>query len=361
MKKLIGIAATLYLILFIHLNVAAQFSNLEALLTEGYTIPEMENVMKQVTYKNYKKWMKGKNYKYKEEMHNGFTQVFDKNDIVTIVLYFSPDDHELKHVIFFSSPQKFYMAEAELEKEGYKKIKVEKEKNDSGIMDDLITWKKDGNPYVFISSHKEYFVQIKITEENDKKARAEKIKKAEKLEIRDSRPDRIFYSYAYDSICKFGFSMGTINTRSLGVYFTARVNPEVFTSGAANGTVDNKGIVTGGQFTSWGNDWRFNNVIRTGIAEGMIGLTKKIIYPLWVYTGVGVSYNQSFWEMDIHDNNGDYFATDWVKNTDEAKFNPVVESGLIVDFNGFNIRGGLKTHDFKEITLTLGVGFSLVR
>jgi ankyrin repeat protein len=195
--------------------------------------------------------------------------------------------------------------------------------------------------------------------ENQYLAKVEKIKR--RKSIRDGRNDRFFYTYAYDSICNYGFSVGTLNNKSIGFYFTARANDDFFTSSGSNGTVDNSREVTGGQYTNWGNDWRFNDKTKKGILEGVIGINKKIAYPLWVYAGAGVTYSQTYWEMDIYDNLGDYHDTGWLKNTDEQNYTPIFESGFIVDLKGFNIRGGAKTDKFNKFILTLGIGFSLSR
>ncbi|MFZ4771249.1 MAG: toxin-antitoxin system YwqK family antitoxin [Ferruginibacter sp.] len=173
-----------------------------------------------------------------------------------------------------------------------------------------------------------------------------------------NRADRFFMSYVYDSVCKTGISFGRIKNRGVGMYLTARFNSDGFKTGGANGIVDNKGVVTGGQFSKWGNDWRFKNEIKTGNIEIMAGLTQKITYPLWIYAGAGASFNTVFWKMDIYDNLGDYFDTDWVKNDEASKLKPVFEGGLIVDLGGFNIRGGVKTQTFKEMIVTMGLGFS---
>ena len=177
-------------------------------------------------------------------------------------------------------------------------------------------------------------------------------------EKRDSRKDRYYVAFTYDSICTYGISGGTINNNSIGYYFTLRSNDNA-TLGGPNGTVDNNGVVTGGQYINWGNDWRFKNKIKTGTTEFLLGLTKKIAYPLWIYAGAGVSYNNVFWEMDIYDNLGDYFVTDWVENREAEKFNPVYEAGLIIDLKGFNLRGGMKTKTLKDMTFTVGIGFSI--
>ena len=212
-----------------------------------------------------------------------------------------------------------------------------------------------------IKKNKSYVHFSSVYSIREKEYLAEVERRAKIMQRRNGRDNRFFITYAYDSICKYGVSWGTINNKTIGVYVTARANSEAFTSGGSNGTVDNKGVVTGGQFTKWGNDWRFKNEIKTGTAEVIIGLTKKITYPLWVYAGAGASYNTEFWQMDIYDNLGDYFDTDWVKNSEAGKIKPVFEAGMIVDLKGFNIRAGVKTQTLKEMTLTLGIGFSLAR
>lgn len=195
----------------------------------------------------------------------------------------------------------------------------------------------------------------------DKPDLEEKIKLAKRLSIRYGRPDRFFYTYAYDANCKIGFSFGTTNNQIVGAYFTMRCNSIFFSSTGSNGTVDNSGVVTGGQFYNWGNDWRYKNETRTGTAEALIGMTKKITYPLWLYAGIGVSYNEVSWKMDIYDNLGDYYDTDWVKNSDESKFSFAMETGAIIDLSGFHLRTGLKMNNFENLTVTLGLGFSLER
>jgi len=196
---------------------------------------------------------------------------------------------------------------------------------------------------------------------SDKSDLNNKIKHANRLAIRYGRPDRFFYTYAYDANCKIGLSVGTVNNQTIGAYLTVRSNSDFFASSGQNGTVDNNGVVTGGQFENWGNDWRYKNEILTGTLEGLIGITKKISYPLWIYSGIGFSYNEVAWKMDIYDNLGDYYDTDWVKNSDESKFTFAMETGLIIDLSGFNVRTGFKINNFQNLTLTLGIGFSLER
>lgn len=189
---------------------------------------------------------------------------------------------------------------------------------------------------------------------------AEQIHRTERLIIRYSRPDRMYYAYTYDRIDKIGLSLGTINNQLIGVYGTVRSNSEFFSLSSPNGTVDNSGEVTGGQFASWGNNWEFKNEVSNANCEFLMGITKKLSFPIWAYAGLGISYNSLYWRMAIYDNLGDYYDTFWVKNSDETFVKPVFESGLILDLNGFNLRGGFKFVHGKS-HLSLGIGFSLER
>ena len=195
----------------------------------------------------------------------------------------------------------------------------------------------------------------------DKSNLNSKIKHSNRLATRYGRPDRFYYTYAYDERCNIGFSWGSINNTSVGAFVTVRCNSNFFSSAGPNGNVNNKGVVTGGQYVKWGNDWRFKDEIRTGLVESVVGITKKVTYPFWIYSGVGVSYKDVAWKMAIYDNLGDYFDTDWVNNSDESKIAFASEAGMILDLNGLNVRTGLKTNDFKDFMLTIGVGLSFKR
>lgn len=131
------------------------------LLADGYSITEMEEIAKNITYSNYKKWMKKKGYKYSEEMHNGYTQVYMKGEVVQIGLFFSPDDKEMKYSIFYSSPQKFYRAKGQLEDGGFVQSNLKLIDNETGgSAYEEITWKKRGNPYTFVTNTKNNSIQI---------------------------------------------------------------------------------------------------------------------------------------------------------------------------------------------------------
>lgn len=179
---------------------------------------------------------------------------------------------------------------------------------------------------------------------------------AQRKKTRYGRPDRFFLSYVYDSITPIGLSIGTVNNQSVGMYLTFRMNEEFLTS-SAYFTVNNKGELDGNVY----DDIRPTNESRDGNADIMLGLTKKITYPLWIYAGGGVTIHNHWEEMSTYSDNGTFYETEWVKNTDEKFVKPVAEAGIIVDLMGFNVRAGGKIIDFKDIYYSLGIGFSFKR
>ena len=182
------------------------------------------------------------------------------------------------------------------------------------------------------------------------------LKTATRKKLRYSRPDRGYLAYVYDSLMPIGLSIGNVNNTKVGMYLTARMNGN-FATKQAYYTVDNSGKLDGNTYS----DIRFANVVRVGQAEAVIGFTKKITYPLWLYAGAGVSMRKVWWEMDTYSDRGTYYETEWVRNTDESKLSPLFDAGAIIDLSGLHLRGGIKTTDFKEIKYSVGIGFSWKR
>ena len=109
------------------------------------------------------------------------------------------------------------------------------------------------------------------------------------------------------------------------------------------------------------DDVRPTGETRTSHFDGTLGLTKKIAFPLWLYAGGGINYSQLSIQVDEYNDSGRFVESEWIKNTDQQFIKPVVEAGAIIDVGGFQLRGGGKMIDFKDIYYTLGVGFSFRR
>jgi tetratricopeptide (TPR) repeat protein len=208
-----------------------------------------------------------------------------------------------------------------------------------------------------ISSQKtalEYFQNVKSYCPGSYATIDKDIKKSSRRLTRYSRPDRGYYAYAGDSLSPIGFSFGTINNTKLGAYATIGLNSELFTDGAFY-TVDNDGKFDGDIATY---EKRPTGASTTGSFTAMFGLTKKVFYPFWWYGGVGTVYKVQYIEYQEY-LDGSYYGTEWVKNTDETSWNFAAETGIIFDFEGFNVRGGVKTINFSSFIPSFGVGFSI--
>ena len=179
------------------------------------------------------------------------------------------------------------------------------------------------------------------------------IKLAKRKQLRYGRPNRGYLSYVYDSLAPIGISLGSVNNKKLGLYITGNINEAIFTKTAIY-TVDNAGNTEGAVWT----DVRSKNIEKIGYGDFILGFTKKITYPLWIYAGGGVSMKTVFWQMDTYRDDGTLYETEWAKNTDESTITPLADAGLILNLKALHLRAGVKSGDFKTIRYTAGIGFS---
>jgi hypothetical protein len=183
------------------------------------------------------------------------------------------------------------------------------------------------------------------------------IKRANRLKTRYGRPDRGFVAFITDSFHTIGLSMGTINNPEVGGYFSIKINPEIFSSSTYY-TVDSNGVFDGNVF----EDIRPTREEKIGKFSMMGGITKGIVYPLWLYAGVGFAHSVKWIEVDQYDTRGDYYSTEWVRNSDETHWNPSFETGLILDIGGaVNARGGIQYDPINKLIYSFGFGVTFRR
>lgn len=127
----------------------------QPVFTNASYIDVMEKLAGDPKQKAVKKHMKKEGYDApRVETNNlgGENMVFDKAYFPSIGLFYTKDER-LVVITGFCSPQKLYMAEADLKKTSFKIISSKTEKNQHGI-DVIIThWAKKGYPYQFIVNH----------------------------------------------------------------------------------------------------------------------------------------------------------------------------------------------------------------
>lgn len=169
--------------------------------------------------------------------------------------------------------------------------------------------------------------------------------------------DRFFYSFVYTPSVPFGITIGSINHRGIGTYMTIRGNSDILLK-TGELTANNLGAVYGeAEF----ENAKTTGYIRHGMVEGIMGITWKIHKPLWMYAGAGLNHSREFWQVEILEENSSNKRNEWAKNPQANKNQAALESGLILDFNGLNLRfgGNLRGFDLSKVEYHMGMGFSL--
>lgn len=163
----------------------------------------------------------------------------------------------------------------------------------------------------------------------------EKIAIAEKKQIKYGRPDRGYLAYVYDSIAPIGLSIGSINNRSIGLYLSGSLNTDLFTEESTS-TIIGDGFPT---------------EVKVGYGDAILGLTKQIAYPVWLYVGGGAAFK------NVYDGWDTGSEIEWVKNTDESNISFIGDAGVIVNISSLFLRAGVKS-DLEEFRFAGGIGFS---
>ena len=147
---------------------------------------------------------------------------------------------------------------------------------------------------------------------------AEERLEAAKEALKLSRPDKAYVSYVYDTIAPIGFSFGGINTRSLGIYMAGNLNNQLLEGGVETSEEAGEEV--------------------PGYGDVVLGLTKKLAHPLWIYAGAGAAFSE-------------YYVTE------VSEVAAIGDAGLILNLGGFLLRGGVKT-DLEEYRWSAGLGFT---
>jgi tetratricopeptide (TPR) repeat protein len=180
-----------------------------------------------------------------------------------------------------------------------------------------------------------------------------KIASSNRKAINWARPSQTFMAFAFDELSTYGITMGNVHTRGSGFYFTVRANQALFENFDPY-TVDDNGDLDGASSTYV---YRDTGERQTMNGEGLLGMTYELAYPLWLYAGVGVAYNAEQWEIDEY-LRGSLSDTQWIRNTDQTRYEPVLEAGVMLNISGVHLQAGIKGYDMERTFITLGAGFT---
>lgn len=147
-----------------------------------------------------------------------------------------------------------------------------------------------------------------------------------------SRPDESFMGWHADENNLIGFMVGGLKTRKLDWYFSGRTGSGFFKSKASWKT-DSKNSLQ----ESVNKDKKFTGTIINSEVYANLGLTKRIVYPFWIYAGAGVAFNSELRQFKSTTGSDEELVEN--KDAKFTAFNP--EGGLYVLLGPFIFRYGV--------------------
>lgn len=162
----------------------AKAQNISALLEEGYSIAELEEIWSNVDYNNHNKWLKKKGYTYKGDKSGYF--YYDKNSTVSLALFYS--GKQITEIVFHSSPQKYYGGlETITDDKSYRKIAETMGNNGGGAYMEKAKWVKNGFVFYANSENNNIGIYKDVNNESSKPTVPDKpkVRDLSKTEIAD--------------------------------------------------------------------------------------------------------------------------------------------------------------------------------
>jgi tetratricopeptide (TPR) repeat protein len=181
-----------------------------------------------------------------------------------------------------------------------------------------------------------------------------KIHRLERKVQKLSYSDDGFFAWNADENNYIGFTTGTLNNRTLGFYIGGRTSPAFFETlsswktddASSNADAPSKDNVYAGE--SKNRELYIN-----------LGLTFKVIRPLWVYAGPGVVFATEMKKFQAKGSS----VTDWVENKDKTSTSFAPEAGVQLLLGPVTLRYGVsksfQSKVQKDIVQTFGFGFSM--
>lgn len=182
----------------------------------------------------------------------------------------------------------------------------------------------------------------------------EKIHRTDRRLTNLTRPDKTFLSFNTDEISTFGLSFGGAWTGHVGVMIMLRANAQLFDHDD-DYTIDDEGYIEGTPPAN--TQFFYTGKTRYINGEGLLGFNYRLFYPIWIYVAGGVAYNALQEQIDEY-RGGRVDDTVWIRNTDQSKFEPVVEVGAFLNAGAFHLKSGIKGYDMDRRHFTLGIGIS---
>ncbi|MBO9202517.1 MULTISPECIES: hypothetical protein [Niastella] len=147
-----------------------------------------------------------------------------------------------------------------------------------------------------------------------------------------SRPDELFFGWHADKTNLIGFMTGGLKARKLDWYISGRTGSGLFKV-KSDWKTDSKNSLA----ESVNKNKKFTGTIIPSEIHANLGLTKRIVYPFWLYAGAGVAANTELRQFISTTGNEE----ELVENKD-AKFTALdLEGGLYLLLGPFVFRYGV--------------------
>ncbi|WP_207426743.1 hypothetical protein [Pedobacter sp. SYSU D00535] len=170
-----------------------------------------------------------------------------------------------------------------------------------------------------------------------------------------SRPNMRFWGWHGDERDAIGITGGSLNTRKIGLYMAVRLNKDFPSEGADTyWKTNNMNSVEGSE----DKEKTFTGKTIERRLHATVGITKKLIHPLWIYAGGGLAINGQLREFVSEDG-----TVEKVSNSDQsyAAFNP--EAGLHLKIGpltlGYGLNRPLTDRFTKNYTQSFRLGIKM--
>jgi hypothetical protein len=181
-----------------------------------------------------------------------------------------------------------------------------------------------------------------------------------------------FVNYTADKQNYFGLSSGMLNSRKMGWFFALRSNLGWFSEPLTEKE-------TGGKII-WENmsdeKYYLVNVHKAketrngGSFHVTGGITKHILYPLWLYAGAGFGStnilqdysasrdSEGYYWRNVDTNEGKYLSEETFGTLSRTVWRPNIEGGILIPLRPICLQLGIRT-DFKTPYVVAGIGLAL--
>jgi hypothetical protein len=164
-----------------------------------------------------------------------------------------------------------------------------------------------------------YYTEF-INRFSDDKLAEEIESKLLKINRKMLRKDAGYFLYAFDMESEFGLNAGGVMIDGFGYYFNCKLDVDYL-------LISSESIYSLSELDNMYSDPISLNEKRDANVSVSVGVTYKILYPLWVYGGTGVGYYHEYEKYTI------YNSEEWVLDDSQKDVKMYTEFGLLCRIN----------------------------